>query len=202
MKITKIIKETDDIMTHDFGNKGIPKKLYEYLKNNGFVEIGYGQFGVVFSAPDKNYVIKVNNGLYDGAYLDFATWCSKQNNIHLPKIGKIRNFDEKSYFVFIEKLEEVSINIKDNNFSKFNIILVNILKEICKGRLSRSFFIFDYIEPLVNDVNLAEEIYDCLSILSKFVKEYNVNIDDEMDLHVNNFMKRRDGTIVITDPVC
>lgn len=205
IKQVKNIKELTDneqneLLTNDFGDNQLPTKLHDWLLDHNFSEIGNGQFSVVYGSPTEKFVVKVNNGLYDGAYLDFIEWCKTQNSTHLPKVGKIREFGEKTYIVFIEKLEPLNIKVNGDPLELMKA-LHYIVDDISKKQyMSRSHYIFDILYKFFDEDWIREDFVDCCDQLAKFKKHWNIDIS-EFDLHIGNFMMRNKGTIVVTDPI-
>ena len=193
-------KEQDEILTKDFGNKQIPTKLNDWLIDHNFDVIGTGQFGIVYGSPTEKFVVKINNGLYDGAYLDFIEWCKTQNSIYLPKVGKIREFGEKTYIVFLEKLEPLNIKINGDP-TELTKSLRYIVEDMSKKQyMSRSHYVFDVLYKFFDEDWIREDFVDCCHQLAKFKKHWSIDIND-FDLHIGNFMMRNKGTIVVTDPI-
>jgi hypothetical protein len=79
-----------------------------YLKESGWEYIGSGAYGVVFSKPSKNYVLKVYR---DKGYDSFLQFLEKEaNNPHLVKIKrKIISSNSEDFLgvVALEKLKPI-----------------------------------------------------------------------------------------------
>lgn len=183
------------------GKWDLPYDLEEYLRNNGYEKLGYGIFSGVFAKPGEKFVLKVNRK--SDCYLDFVGKLSRNMNPHLPRVGKIRVYNEednnkKWYIIPLEKLEEITL---ENHISRYDVLFV----------LSRALmldpkhmYLSSEVKPLLPAspeviYNRLKDRFGKLNEALKFVEDNFYNVC-EIDLHEGNIMLRG-NTIVITDPV-
>jgi len=185
----------------------------KYLKDNGWRGIGSGYFSLVYANPNYPYVMKVTKK-YDRGFAKFAMLTHQHPNKHFPVIGNaklIKTGMSKYHVYLIEKLfpleeryeECVSmlssiIDVVDNPTPEnVNSHIANIIKRNIK-----------FLRDNDRDAEYMEDFYDQWQ---EFMKENGSVIeamlivlkyrDGALDFAPRNFMQRKDGTIVITDPV-
>lgn len=183
------------------------KEILDYLKSTYGIQQSAGTFGVVLSHPSWKHVLKLF--AKDDCYLHFVDYVLKHPNPHFPKVEKkpvqLTTFFKKSattpdkfYVVKMEKLEKLGkaeLNLFDSMDSK---IFVETYKEAVKH---------DDVKGWVT--HITKELKIDPFLLKKnlgFIKAY-LEIEDmelpascKTDLHSENVMKRKDGTMVIIDP--
>jgi hypothetical protein len=166
--------QADDIDSHD----NLEKKLKKY----GWRYLSSGALSNVFGNSKKSYVLKINKQP-DPAFQSFVNLIKKYPNKHFPKISDMKEYKvgKKKYYVYmIEKLYKVRDEfIKDLIYSYANGNPIDVMRTNA-----------DYLEYL----NKHPSLKQALDILIKNEKRHRI------DLHSDNFMKRKDGTIVLTDP--
>ena len=183
--------------------------IRDELRKQGIKSIGMGRYGEVFHKPDWNYVIKVFES--DDAYLDYVNFCITNNNPHFPKfIKKPKSFHQfhkrlhhSSKMLQIVKMELLA-PLKDHWYSDnleniCNLIFRENIKnvviyddDITKPKM------YDNIEDIINDNNNKPQLRELISALVQIKNKFNSYI---LDIHSENLMQRKDGTIVITDPI-
>ena len=165
--------------------------LQEKLAKIGWKRAKDGGYSTVYINPAKSYVIKINDR-QDGGYMQYVRIMHKYKNKHFPIISDIKRLPlglENVYFVYlIEKLEEID----------------------CTGEVLRTM---DECQKLVRKIAhnnyTVEEVYgndlpDCFKkdpALLKACVILGKNVGCRfIDMHWGNFMKRSNGTLIITDP--
>lgn len=188
------------------GKWEMPKNLITYLRDNGYKRLGSGAFSSVYGKPGNDLLIKI--GLRDATedgYPAFADLARQHPNKHFPKVGKIRWMENrhgvKFYVVPVERLLPVNPHDIHNirlilNFVKSwakhqNLTTVQQLKEFLAGGTITSPTAVATEEMIDKDPSLLE----AFMLIIKHLPERYIDLND------NNIMKRRDGTIVFSDPV-
>ena len=170
------------------GKFDYPQDLINFLEDNNFKKKGEGVFSSVYADDSHKVVIKINKGVIDNSYIKFANFCRKENSPHLPKLGKIRKFDDY-YVLAMEKLET-------SNSSDFKDMCSWIGKvSIVIGRsLKTKQDILDAEIPAVYESQRDGII--------KIIKDMKSLLDSDInfDLHDENIMLRG-NTIVLMDPI-
>jgi len=175
----------------------ITREIADYFENRGWNVLGRGVFSVVLDKPNTNFVIKVS-ATNDKGFNKFVLLTHKSNNPHFPKITNLRrmSIDGRVFFIYlIEKLENVSYKMHP---------LLHTLKYLAKGySLEKSLPLFrpetcaeikKYLDEHPELVEACNQVYENNSTI-------NTKSITRVDLHSHNFMQRKDGTIVITDPL-
>ncbi len=169
----------------------LPKDIKKFLENNNYRQIGGGSFSLVYTSPNSNLVVKIvdPNGDKGDCFPKFVKFVqARKNNPHLPKIGKLRWFENQDdffahdlfYSVLIEKLEKIPQIPSDLLQIASHIVTNTPLPSNLENKLQH------YPKLLINTIKEISEVFDGLC---------------DMDFRRDNFMKRKNGTIVITDPV-
>ena len=161
-------------------------KLYTKLEQLGWTTLGTGAFSSVFKNKNKNYVLKINTQ-GDKGYAAYVNLIKKFKNPHFPiisdmKLMKLSEYDAPYYIYLIEKLEPLQ------NWKIANIL--KIIADHCYEELTDLEDIVHIPEYVKNDESLVQA--------ARLVGEYKNKAF--LDMHSGNFMQRKDGTIVITDP--
>jgi len=196
-ELRKLPSEIIDIgMLHDDSTDQLDE-LYSLLYRYGFKKIGgISSRAWVYEHPNFDYILKTFSD--DVPYIQFYNYCKKNHsNPHLPKFrGNLMRFrNSEMYAVRIEKLLKLNDREYLNNIELLLFMWVkfdysssgsfNILRDKVKKLtdLEKNKIVDDYSKTL-----MGKTIIDLSKIYSKF------------DLHVDNIMKRNDGTFVIIDP--
>ena len=169
-------------------NKSYPEELMSYLEQNNFSRIGEGRYGAIYSSDTDKIVIKIDKGKKDPAYMRFADFCHQNKSIHLPKMGKIREFD--GFFVLpMEKLEKGS----GKDFTDASIWMNMIFSEYHNEEAEPEYSQYD--NSLPSKYRSQKD-----GLIDIIIKLANYRSEDHMfDLHDGNIMSRGD-TLVIIDP--
>lgn len=169
------------------------------LRDAGYKHLGKGGMGDVFVKPGSNYVLKLFAS-NDKAYLDFVKMVKANNNPHFPKfIGKLIKVTSGYYAIRMEELvhKNVGEDLKliewyINEKSKGPYISDESLAD---SKLSIERDYWNKFEKLTQKMPKLKEALDLIAIdLVYFGGHFN-------DLHDENVMFRKDGTLVLSDPV-
>lgn len=157
-----------------------------FLEKKGFKRLGSGTFSTVFCKGDSQRVIKVCHRL--DAWMDYIAWSAKKGycGTYAPRVYSYKYFKgitSPFYVAVVERLEKTYGMVEDQHPQAF------------------AYTAFKWNLQHSNDN--AQQLLDLLSPgLSKFtvdVKDFAKN--HSLDLHSGNFMVRKDGSFVATDPI-
>lgn len=164
---------------HSFGN---------FLEKKGFTRLGSGTYSTVFCKGDSQRVIKVCHRL--DAWMDYISWSAKKGycGTYAPRVYSYKYFEgdiSPFYVAVVERLEKTACAVKDDHPMAFAYTAV-------KWNLQRD---------VANDNALQ-----LLDLLSPGLTQFTTDFRDfaktqATDLHTGNFMLRKDGSFVATDPI-
>ena len=173
----------------DYGFKA-DDEFEKKLQKMGWRLLDTGKFSAVFENPSKNFILKVTYRV-DKGYEHYVNIIKRSRNPHFPKIGdmKVIPYGGNNYYVYlIEKLNPL------HGYERFE--LVRNLDSVINRPNESLISIFErhYGVPIPEYLSSQPKLVQALRIIGKNIgKQWN-------DLHAGNIMKRKDGTIVITDP--
>ena len=173
-----------------YSNPEYNQPFIKKLKSLGWLRMGEGSFSNVFVHPKKNYVLKVNKRP-DQAFEHYASIIKKFVNPHFPRISDKKKYeynDEEYYIYLIEELEHIN-DTPDINVDQIARDLEQIIRSPDQS-LTNIFFLHDIPEYLLESPLLVKAARICGRYITGHMN----------DMHAENIMKRKDGTIVITDP--
>lgn len=197
-KFKELTKDTDSSGTDDRRRIGL-ELFGEWLTEKGFITLGNGAFGLVFTHPNLDYVIKVFKD--DKAYEGFIKFCQEHPNlIHLPKFrGRLIKIDKKHMGIRMEKL-------KPGEYTDFQYRYM--IEEFSKDSQSPEEYIKDKVR-YSNDSDFGIQSRVIMKANIEWIKTQpglleTVELIREscrwnMDLHPGNMMFRGQ-MLVITDP--
>ena len=186
----------------------------------GNTVIGVGCYSAALTARDEDKVIKVGNTTND-PWLEFYHEVIRANpkNIHLPKVHDIHiDYDNDYYVAVVEKLyehderfmgdregtdllEEAVIQcINDRSIDKFSFFVSLDDCKTCYGEFEphQLHSVCNQIRDLVRRSYSDWGYCDCEEDVDCECGSESLSVD----LHTNNILYRKDGTLVINDPVC
>lgn len=203
--------------------------LKQYLEDRfGVKEVGAGSYGEVFTHPDWNYVIKVFDN--DPYYLSFVDYVIHHPNKHYPTIVKkpmsMHSFHtrmpsdaDKFFIVKIEKLlplDKKVANFIVKNFEKVYEATYrqDIMPATAKADQEAIYgkgYIHSDLRPKPwptidggSEVMTYHQFVDAYPWFRTLVIAYH-HLREELsgasDIHAGNFMMRKDGTVVMIDPL-
>ena len=186
----------------------IMKKMEDEL---GLKKMGNGAFGHVIESPsDPNWVYKVIEK--DPAYEEYINFVMKVRDNHYPKIKRVKKMtsffkrygiqENKFTVIVIEKLEPVP---EDKMNFVHDLVNAETLSEVPSVLPNNqpNFSSYTYIElmdekwPGWKDGEMRD-----LFEAARDTHRLSRKLDDYfLDLHRGNIMQRKDGTIVLIDPI-
>jgi hypothetical protein len=181
--------DVQDVLTGSEKNHEALVSFQNFLRQKGFKVIHSGGFGVVFSRPDLNYVIKVF--LDDPAYLKFIQFCFGSSDPHLPRFrGKL-----------IPILKGRIHAVRMEHLNPCDQSLGNVIENLGEFAVSHfdpeSFLAYCYQYGNPNQATMLEKQQGVLQTLDRLRSLETKDI--RFDLKPDNFMMRG-NVLVITDP--
>jgi len=173
----------------------LPTIIENYLKDNGYTKIGEGIYSFVYGRPGDNIVIKIGGISLDDAlddpWVDYVEWLGRhQNNIHFPRVGKVRwhtAADGKKFYIApIERL------VHDNSTASYLGNFISIID--------------NWLQTSNKLKDMSKGLYNWYSWNKDFVKAYIMirkqfpDFISDLSFNSNNIMFR--GNVpVISDPL-
>lgn len=170
--INKIAAEHDRVRVEAHQTKAVIRVGRKELK-----QLGYGSFSAVY-ALDRKWAIRIEYR-DDNCYREWAEFCTKVRNKHLPKIAFHGIVDNYAVTV-VGRLEGIGYSWEQPVWQ---------LERILGG--------YDRRRPLQEELKGAV-CRKSLKRLAKRVEAAGLCIND---MHTGNVMLRKDGRVVFTDPV-
>lgn len=181
------------------------KNVMQHRLLKGKKPIARGVFSAIFEGTQKNTVLKMT--VDDVSYWMLNDVYSHVTHRHFPKalvnhqdIGKTNVNGEilPIYLYEMEKLEKLD-RVSDNR---------RLAREICNGEDRASHQVMtvwtdpmhsvNVLAGMIQDNSLPRGIRNALSQLSDFCR---LVPGGTLDMHIGNFMQRKNGELVITDPL-
>jgi hypothetical protein len=167
--------------------------------------IGRGVFSAVFEGTRKNTVLKMT--VDDISYCLLNDWTVGVKHRHFPRvienhgdIGAVRisGMQYPIYLYEVERLEK----LKNGSDTKRLAQMISRSKDkVHWNSISRwDDYTRAYMELTImaRDAMLPRSIRNALSLLSDFCSNMP---GSTLDMHLGNFMQRKNGELVITDPL-
>ena len=165
-----------------------------FLGKRGFKYLGSGAFSTVLGKEDSDRVLKVTRT--NDNWIDYIQWAAKKGYCggFAPRVysyKEIKTKDNKKFFVsVVERMDKTASHIKSQ---EDNVLVSDLLMYHSRGNIMAGCFLEELVPGIV-------------SFESELRKEFTKSEGDEercrLDYHGGNFMVRKDGSYVFTDPVC
>jgi len=149
------------------------QQIEKIFQQKGGKILGSGAFASVYTHPSWNYALKIFSD--DSCYIRYVKLAMRHYNPHFP--------------VFLDKPRRYVPSFKRNLYNEF-VYAVRMEKLFPTG-LSGSEFDSFFSRIAISHPTLFDATKTIESLLPNC----------RLDFHSGNFMMRRDGTFVITDPV-
>lgn len=176
--------------------KPLPDRMAETLLARGYRILGEGCYSRVYiHDADPDYVIKVS--IRPDDWPAFVKWGEEKGYAgkYTPKVLALKVFKGGYYIAKIERLEYEIGRCEDTDIRATYYEMKQIARV---GYADREGDIFDKARAEAT-LNLLEQRQPgCVAYLNDFRKKWG---SDDTDLHDYNWMVRKDGTIVMTDPI-
>jgi len=204
--------------------------LIKFLEKTGHEEVECGSFASVLHRRDEDVVIKVT-AENDWCWYNFAKWSTKQKINHLPRFYCLKKYKTNTgpfYVACMEKLKSIEDELDDgiNNIGRlkdlrkmgfilwaeleewhndFDSMMVN--QNIRRSLGHSSIRKWPQFKGLTCD-QITKKIISNFKKTALFqtIKKVDANFCIPgggcfRDYHTGNIMQRKDGTLVLTDPV-
>jgi len=170
--------------------------MKKYLLDKGYSNIGNGLYSTVFSKKDSDRVIKVSSDI--DYWFIFAQYVISLQEIPsiFPKIYSlsVKSDSRNEYSWYVAVVERLEMTMQKFLDEYKNDDREKILTDFSKIRSRFSWFNDS------DDQRISKSMNELLKLRS-FEKEMSSHGNDiGWDLHNGNWMFRKNGTIVLTDP--
>jgi hypothetical protein len=169
-------------------------ELDEQMNRLGWKEVGSGMYGIVYANENKSYVLKITKD-YDSGYEHYVNVIHRFPNKHFPKISDMKKLriGKRNYYIYlIEKLITIP-TITGDKIAEYFDTAIDAYFGVSRSQMDRELNLYFHNrvpKVIANDPSMREALY---IVANKQGKVFS-------DMHGGNIMKRKDGTIVITDP--
>ena len=157
----------------------------------GWKYSGNGSFARVFISPCGQYALRISTSKHDSYQYYAQVAISNQQNKYMPKIyWHVSPISSNSYIGSVTLMENLSLNKK----------AVNSNNTVCSFMIASSSI---WLKEHSSIDEIKQNVYPQLKEMVKLfipLKKHSHQI--EFDLHNENWMFRKNGEIVLTDPLC
>lgn len=160
----------------------------EALCKRGYHVLGAGAYSTVLAKPGSNRVVKVCRKA--DTWLDYVVWAAKAGHAGrmAPNVFSYRRFNvgrpSEFYVAVMEKLEATIATVQYSKPRDYHAYAC--LREFIERRQDRDGLEAEKVWPGAIAFGIA----------------FRVEFTRGLDLHGNNWMVRKDGSLVCTDPLC
>lgn len=163
-------------------------KLQEWLTKRGFQKLGSGAYGHVLGHPKSDKVIKILRRPSQDGWLDYIRWAKKHNFLgtFAPKVTSykyIKNKDGDFGVAVMERLDKTLYHVDRKHDARF--IQEAMMHSLNGNGLAGKF------------LSVAKPGSD--EFIQSFLRAFG---REGGDFHAGNWMTRKDGTLVLIDPLC
>lgn len=208
MKLRELFDQTTDEMigVKKYHDMDIDQATYAIAKDIGTEVLGPGgAFGKVIQSHNPEIVYKVFEK--DDAYLNFIRFVQRYPNKNFPKFYKVKNMTaffkrydvqaDKFYVVALEKLYPIKGPFTREFLSDFlGVPHLDHPTHLMPNGKQNAFMV-----PAREFMQYLPELKDLWQAGLKIRGLHGESSDYNWDLHPGNIMQRKDGTVVITDPL-
>lgn len=159
------------------------------LEAKGFERLGSGFYSTVIGAPESDKVIKILQRPTTDGWLDYVHWGAKEGfagtltpKVFSYKLIKTPRTVEPFGIAVMERLDKTMQSL-DRKDSKSILSMLFSYSVTYQNEYAKK-----WIEELAPGAN-------------KFVEKFTAQFDSGYDLHGGNYMFRKDGSFVISDPL-
>jgi hypothetical protein len=163
-------------------------KLQTWLEKRGFQKLGSGAYGHVLGHPKSDKVIKILRRPSQDGWLDYIRWAKKHNFLgtFAPKVTSykyIKNKDGDFGVAVMERLDKTLYHVDRKHDARF--IQEAMMHSLNGNGLAGKF------------LSVAKPGSD--EFIQSFLRAFG---REGGDFHAGNWMTRKDGTLVLIDPLC
>lgn len=170
------------------------------LIESGWKELGSGSYARVLSHKNRpGVVLRVSGDPYDKwpIYRDMVAK-SKNRNPYFPIFGELRKFEDENGEKFVVSEVERLYQPKKFDFDFICSTISNAIQVFMQQDYYKKSSGGKAGEKGMNPLLDEKLLVACQNISSILVKDEDI----ALDMHDGNIMCRRNGQIVITDPIC
>lgn len=165
------------------------KAFGHFLEKKGFKRLGSGTYSTVYGKDGSDKVLKVCHRL--DAWMDYISWAAQKGycGTYAPRVYSYKYFQGKTspfYVAVVERLKEEVGCIDSSHPQAFTYSAFKWMSEV----------------EAAND-NVTKCLEGLSPGLTQFSQDFRVFTKDRgcRDFHRGNFMVRKDGSFVATDPI-
>ena len=186
----KVLRLTDDNV----------KLARQHAEIKGKKPIARGCFSAIFDGSKPSTVFKLT--VDPIGYWMLNCSAARVEGKHFPKVVQdlqevgTTNIRSKEYSIYLFEMERLlPLKRYAENYQEARSVVTGTWN---MGR--KSFSTSDRIGSiLTSNQKISRSVKRALKELERFAKDYGNNM--ALDMHMGNFMQRKDGTLVITDPM-
>lgn len=167
------------------------KAFGHFLEKKGFKRLGSGTYSTVYGKDGSDKVLKVCHRL--DAWMDYISWAAKKGycGTYAPRVYSYKYFKGKTAPFYVAVVERLDKEVGGIDASHPQAFTYHAIK----------FLTYPAPEQALND-----NVKQCLEGLSpginQFAADFNqFGAEHSKDFHRGNFMVRKDGSFVATDPI-
>lgn len=167
--------------------------------------IGRGCFSAIFEGTRKNTVLKLTVDNF--GYWLFNCWTAKVEHRHFPRIidshgdigtVKLGGTDYPLFLFEMEKLEKIKPGTDTKRLAMNIQNAVRTANDKVDLWMRNDLRSAMMVQHMTQNTTLPRSIRNALGQLENFCFSYP---GGQIDLHINNMMQRKNGELVITDPL-
>lgn len=176
------------------------KRARQHAAISGKKPIARGCFSAIFDGSKPSTVFKLT--IDPIGYWMLNCSAAHVEGKHFPKVVQnlqevgITNIQGKEYFIYLFEMERLlPLKRYAENYQEARSVMTGSWN---MGR--KSFSTSDRIGSiLTSNQKISKSVKLAVAELERFAQDYNN--DMTLDMHTGNFMQRKNGTLVITDPM-
>jgi len=157
-----------------------------HLLKRGFEKIGAGCYSTVLAKPGSDRVVKVSRQIDN--WLDYVVWAAKRGHagkfapvVHSYRV--VQGKHDKFYVAVVERLKQTLSSVEFSHRETYRAY--EKLRRYMDGGNENAGIDADLVLPGG----------------LRFAMDFKRNFRGRFDLHANNWMVRKDGSVVCTDPL-
>lgn len=189
--------------------------LLQWLNDKGFELVGDGTWSSAWISDECDFIVKTGS-MKNNIFKKFVDYCHSTKDKHLPKFGQFKKIDSDTFVIFMEKLypSDFSRNLSwflreySEHVRKINMSYKESLETFFGKRNINENDILPYIEDWLDEeknvnirrmkINGAAQIDSLTKTVYDATNGIGIPLDD---IGPGNIMERRDGTLVLNDPI-
>ena len=167
--------------------------------------IGRGAFSLVFEGTKKNTVLKLTVDSCN--YFMLNCWAYRVEHRHFPRVVerhgdidvvRINGHDYPLFLFEIEKLQHLERGTDSYRLARLLRQSANTASSGVLWKMEEDVRATVTLGSMMKDAALPRSVRNALGQLEEFCSNYE---DFGLDLHMGNMMQRKNGELVLTDPL-